>query len=71
MDDFDFYGEADTWCTVFLLPALESTAFYFKLLPILVKNKAKNFMEKKKNLQKAMFPEWPFLEITVFCNHDS
>lgn len=49
MDDFDFYGEADTWCTVFLLPDPESTAFCFKLLPILVKNKAKNFMEKKKS----------------------
>lgn len=48
MDDFDFYGEADTWHTVFSLPAPESNAFYLKLLPVLVKNRTKNLGEKKK-----------------------
>lgn len=52
MDGFDFYEEADTWHTVFSLPAPQSTAFYLKLFSVLIKNTAKNFEEKKKIFNK-------------------
>lgn len=72
MDDFDFYGGADTWHTVFSLPAPQSTAFYFKALPAPLKNRAKNFQEERKSPSNhKMFPECHFLETTVICNHDS
>lgn len=50
---FDFYGEADTWHTMFSLPAPQSTVFHLKLLPVLLKIEPKILMEKK-NLQQII-----------------
>lgn len=69
MGNSDFYGEADIWHMAFSLPAPESIAFYLKLLPVLLKNRARKFGEK--TLKHKVFPQWPFLEIIIIHNHDS